>query len=119
MTRRILQIEIPVDTGQEIDPRLASQIACHFDDWNGRYPFATEMVVHGLESIIRDALRSLVEIDKHQEFGNAMVEHEDGKGTSAKWWLESQKVPIPHPYIRVSEAIVSIKMENHTERKPT
>lgn len=114
MTRHILQFEIPVDTGHEIDPRLAENIKHKMVDWSdGRYPFATEMLVHGIETIIRDALRSLVEHDKRSEFGNEMVEHEDGKGTTAKWWLESQKVSIPHPCIRVSEIVVSIKADTN------
>lgn len=114
MTRRILHIEIPVDTGQDIDPRLAENIKHKMVDWSdGRYPFATEMLVHGIETIIRDALRSLVEQDKHREFGNAMVEHEDGRGTSAKWWLESQKVTIPHPCLRVSEVVVTLKPDTN------
>lgn len=116
MTRRILQIEIPVDNVEEIDPRLAEKIAYVMTNWNdGRYPFETEMLVHGLESIIHNALRKLVEIDKLNEFGREMVQFENG--SMAKWWLESQKVVIPHPQIFVDNVVVSLKPDTNNSHE--
>jgi len=54
---------------------LRKEIGQIFAGWSdGRYPFSVEMVSHGLEDVVASAVRSAVEAQAREEFGDEMVD---------------------------------------------
>lgn len=83
-----------------LDPGFAQALHNIFDDYeDGRYPFSVEMMQNGLSDCMRDAAHWLVSNSMIARYGNEVVESDDGRRRTSRWYLESQKAEPVVPYI--------------------
>lgn len=96
-----LTITIPLDSFDgPIDSKIGQMLENVLNDWrDGRYPFDVEMFKNGLHHCIKHAVSLCIEEEMHHKFGNEMVVSDDGRGSTARWYLESQKASKPIPYM--------------------
>jgi hypothetical protein len=81
-----------------------------FDRWDeGRYPFHEELVQEGLKRMVQYAFRQALNELLHDKYGNESVPDEDGRGHTARWHLESEK--IKGPYVQVEGSVKAVKIE--------
>ena len=68
---------------------------------DGRFMFPVEMIHDGLFRCLREAMYQSVQQEMVSKYGNEMVEHADGKGATAKWYVEAKKVDLDSltPYL--------------------
>lgn len=79
---------------------------------DGRSPIEAEVIAMMLERAIKAASRVLINNDMHKLHGNEMVEISP-RERSAKWFLESQKIPLPKIWVD-PDSIVSVEWEDKT-----
>lgn len=89
-----LQFNLGVD-GPPSD--LRKEINEIFRSWSdGRYPFSVEMVRHGLEDVVASAVRSAVDAQAREEFGDEMVDtslpEHLGRSQTRRSHLEAEKL---------------------------
>jgi hypothetical protein len=71
---------------------LAQLTTVAIADWNdGRYPFATEMVLSGISRSVEEGIRKVVEGWYQNILGNQMITNENGSQTSASS-MEAEKL---------------------------
>lgn len=56
---------------------------------DGRYAFPVEMLLHGLQDVVRQALYDAISEQEQEKHGDEVVESEDGKSRIAKWHIEA------------------------------
>lgn len=79
---------------------------------DGRNPIEAEVIAMMLERAIKTVSRVLINNDMHKLHGNEMVDISP-KGRMAKWYLESEKIPLPEIWIN-PWSIVSVDWDNKT-----
>lgn len=106
-----LRLEIPIEAWEgKIDPRIAEMFNEFALDWSdGRYPFSSEMLMHGLYECLKQATEMLIHKDMHDKYGNEQVPDVDGKGSTARWYLESLKEKREVPSIAFDKLKVSLQ----------
>lgn len=80
----------------------------------GRYPFDEELIQHGLRRVIHNAFREVLNSQLSEQYGNESVPDKDGKGETARWYLESQE--IKGPLVHVQGSIKSAKIEQQCDK---
>jgi len=87
-----LTLEFELSTLDDpIDPDVAVSLNRIFSDYrDGRYPFAYEMMVEGLQLCLKNATYQMCQKEMFAKYGNEMVTTEYGK--TAKAVLEADKM---------------------------
>jgi len=82
-----------------------------YDD--GRYPMETEVITAMLDRVINKASRQLINRDLQNSHGQEMVDVTPTT-KSAKWYLESQKIPNPSIWVK-SMSVMSVDWTDKNE----
>lgn len=99
-TPYLLTITVPVEITpvEGVTPaKIASVLQWILTNWSdGRYPFSSELITHGLTLALRRAVEEAVSEVEGQKFGGETVPYFDANGiengATAKWLITTEKI---------------------------